>query len=296
MSSVFSSCDFIAGWASGILALVVGHPLDTIKVWSQTLPEKSSTMKIVSTIYKHEGVKGYYKGMMFPLLSAGALNSIFFGVYGNTLRELQSLRGVEQTMSWFQERPYPQWYWDIMYAGCLGGFACSVVNCPVELIKTQMQTQTEQREVKVFERSHKFRNPWECFVYQYKMKGIPGVYKGWIPLLWRDVGSYGVYMVVYVDTCRRLANDQSWCVMMAGANAGVVSWATVVPFDVVKSRIQADSRSNPKYRGMWDCIVKSYRHEGPQVFFRGFWLIILRSIPVNAVIFVSYEFFISLCS
>lgn len=36
--------------------------------------------------------------MMFPLLTAGALNSLFFGVYGNTMRALQELRQVQKTL------------------------------------------------------------------------------------------------------------------------------------------------------------------------------------------------------
>lgn len=34
--------------------------------------------------------------MMFPLLTAGALNSLFFGIYGNTMRALQELRQVQK--------------------------------------------------------------------------------------------------------------------------------------------------------------------------------------------------------
>lgn len=36
--------------------------------------------------------------MMFPLLTAGALNSLFFGIYGNTMRALQELRQVQKTL------------------------------------------------------------------------------------------------------------------------------------------------------------------------------------------------------
>lgn len=76
---------------------------------------------------------------------------------------------------------------------------------------------------------------------------------------------------------------------------GAVSWASIVPLDVIKSRVQADSKTEPKYKGMVDCAIKSYHSDGIQVFFRGFWVIVLRSLPVNAVTFVSYEYFISLC-
>lgn len=76
---------------------------------------------------------------------------------------------------------------------------------------------------------------------------------------------------------------------------GFISWATVVPIDVVKSRIQADNRTNPKYKGMIDCFLKSYKADGMTVFFRGLTVTLVRALPVNAATFVGYEFFISLC-
>ena len=37
-------------------------------------------------------LSGFFKGMYYPLLSAGALNSLFFGVYGVTLRAMTENR------------------------------------------------------------------------------------------------------------------------------------------------------------------------------------------------------------
>ena len=37
-------------------------------------------------------VSGFFKGMYYPLLSAGALNSLFFGVYGVSLRAMTERR------------------------------------------------------------------------------------------------------------------------------------------------------------------------------------------------------------
>lgn len=68
-----------------------------------------------------------------------------------------------------------------------------------------------------------------------------------------------------------------------------MAWVTVMPVDFVKSRMQADDPYKPKYRGMWDCIAKTYRAEGVRVFFSGTVMITLRAFPVNVVVFVCYE-------
>lgn len=75
---------------------------------------------------------------------------------------------------------------------------------------------------------------------------------------------------------------------------GVISWASIVPFDVIKSRIQADSKSSPVYKGMMDCIMQT-RKEGVMVFLRGFWMIAFRAFPVNAATFLGYEMVVSFC-
>lgn len=78
------------------------------------------------------------------MMSAGALNSLFFGLYGNCLRILQDHRQVERALCWSGEVPYPQWHLDVFVSGSVAGLGAVFVSCPVELVKTQLQTQTSQ--------------------------------------------------------------------------------------------------------------------------------------------------------
>ena len=77
------------------------------------------------------------------MLSAGALNSLFFGVYGVSLRFMTSLRSPtttsNQTISVTSVKPTN---WEIFWAGCAGGMAQLVVACPVDVAKIKLQTQT----------------------------------------------------------------------------------------------------------------------------------------------------------
>lgn len=70
---------------------------------------------------------------------------------------------------------------------------------------------------------------------------------------------------------------------------GVVSWAAIMPLDVVKARIQSDDPLRPQYRGMFDCFRKSYRQDGWKVFSKGFAVVALRAFPVNGAILLTYE-------
>lgn len=79
----------------------------------------------------------------------------------------------------------------------------------------------------------------------------------------------------------------------AGAWAGVLSWVCVIPFDVVKTIMQADE--NHKFRGIMHCVLVNYRAYGWRSIFRGSWMLLARAIPFNAATFLGYEYSLELC-
>lgn len=89
-----------------------------------------------------------------------------------------------------------------------------------------------------------------------------------------DVFPYGIYMLVYRDTTnyidqtefvqnrRHLRKNQQDKVdfvvtTLAGAWAGILSWVCVIPFDVVKTIMQAEESS--QYRNIWHCLSKNFK-------------------------------------
>jgi len=74
---------------------------------------------------------------------------------------------------------------------------------------------------------------------------------------------------------------------LAGGAAGMISWLSLYPIDVVKSRFQAEDSS--KYKSTWDCAMKSYRADGWRVFTQGMVSTLLRAFPTNAITFLTVE-------
>lgn len=70
----------------------------------------------------------------------------------------------------------------------------------------------------------------------------------------------------------------------------------VVPFDVIKSKIIADSLTHPQYKGVWDCVRKTYREGGVIRFYQGFGLISMRAFVVNGISLMVYETVLNACS
>jgi solute carrier family 25 carnitine/acylcarnitine transporter 20/29 len=94
-------------------------------------------------------------------------------------------------------------------------------------------------------------------------------------------------------------------VLLCGGLAGVVTWATIFPLDVVKTRLQTQGLDQPacalgeqhallrpeseKRLGALDIAKQAYRAEGAAVFFRGLGICSVRAFIVNAVQWAFYE-------
>lgn len=78
--------------------------------------------------------------------------------------------------------------------------------------------------------------------------------------------------------------------MFAGGIAGTVAWTIGTPMDVIKARLQMDGALEMRrYKGFFHCITETVRLEGVGVFFRSLGINCVRAVPVNMVVFVTYE-------
>ena len=89
----------------------------------------------ILSLYFHLKTKGFFRGLAFPLASYGIVNSVFFGVYGNTLCYI---KGPDKR----REATYTEMY----LAGCSGGFFQLFVACPVDKVKVVLQSQIRSKE------------------------------------------------------------------------------------------------------------------------------------------------------
>ena len=98
--------NFVNGCISGIAAIIVSHPIDTIK----TNIQEKKNIKL--------NIKNLYRGLSAPLIGVGLEKSIVFGIYESTIKYTKS---------------------DIISGGLSGLFASLIVT-PFERIKILLQT------------------------------------------------------------------------------------------------------------------------------------------------------------
>ena len=134
MGVIAISRDLGAGTLGGCAGILSGQPLDTIKVRLQARPEHyRGIIDCATHTLRHEGVRGFFKGVVPPLVGNGPINALLFATNSWTVRTVSRYRGLEgQDESRLSNL-------DRYCCGFVSGFlACSVM-APTELVKCQLQ-------------------------------------------------------------------------------------------------------------------------------------------------------------
>jgi solute carrier family 25 carnitine/acylcarnitine transporter 20/29 len=277
--------EFIAGGFGGSCLVLVGHPLDTIKVRLQTMaapapgakPLYAGTLDCAKKTIAHEGFKGLYKGMAAPLVGVTPMYAVCFlglGV-GKSLQTPSKPNG---------EYSLPQ----IFAAGLLAGVFTTAIMAPGERIKCLLQVQAASPgSVK------KYNGAIDCAKQLFREGGIRSVFKGTFATALRDMPASGVYFASYEWLKKSLASSEDGGnlsplkTIFAGGMAGCFNWLVALPVDVAKSRLQTAPEG--KYTGMLDVYKELIRADGVRAFYKGFTPVIIRAFPANAACFLGYE-------
>ena len=138
-----------------------------------------------------------------------------------------------------------------------------------------------------------FKGPLQCAAAIYKERGLLGFYKGGLAMAYREIPSYGIYCLTYELLSAKMheynMTDSRGIIadLVSGGVAGSLTWFSIIPFDVIKSRYQADFSG--EYKGFVHCAKELYKEGGIRIFYSGCLVTCLRAFPVNAVTFLVYS-------
>ncbi|KAI8342196.1 mitochondrial carrier domain-containing protein [Choanephora cucurbitarum] len=274
--------DIIAGTIGGWSQVLVGQPLDTVKVRMQTQPSppiyKNAT-DCIQQLVRQEGIKGLYRGVMPPLAGIGFCNAVMFMSNGFFRRLLQK-----------ENKPLS--IAEMGIAGSMAGSVMAFLNCPIELLKVKLQTQDPKGVIGL---KGKLEPPYkgviDCGIRSVRSQGWMGIYRGMGMTLLRDVPGYFAYFFCYETTKKLLQsmnkdNQLSTLdLLLAGGLSGLAAWIPSYPQDVIKSCYQNDSRYK-SYGQVFKDILKTRRFKA---FFNGLSPAMARAFPANAATFFAYE-------
>jgi solute carrier family 25 carnitine/acylcarnitine transporter 20/29 len=283
--SLFSSSaesalkSFLSGGVGGICVVLVGHPLDLIKVRMQTAgaaaAASQSVVSMFSTTFRTEGIRGLYRGVSAPLTAVTPLFAVSFWGYDMGQRLVRWTTNKEGNLTLV----------DKCFAGGFSALPCTVLMAPSERIKVLLQTNPG-----------KYSGMTECAKAVYQQGGMKGVFKGTLLTLYRDIpGSvawFGTYEavklgMVQVQNVPDVSKLSPLAVLFAGGMAGMACWVVSIPADVLKSRFQ--SAPEGTYKNVAHVYTSLMQKEGPAALFTGIRPALIRAFPANAACFFGME-------
>lgn len=270
--------DLIAGTCGGISQVIVGQPFDTTKVRLQTAKSHTTPIQVLRRLLHNEGPLALYKGMLTPLLGAGACVSVQFGTNEFMKRNFRDYNVMHGRPT--SALTLPQFY----LCGAAGGVANSFLASPIEHVRIRLQVQTGSKHL------NEFRGPFDCVK---KLTRNGALMRGWPLTVLRAGHGVGMYFLTYEalvshDKLSR-ENIPAWRHCFYGACAGATLWLAIYPIDVVKSVIQTDNLLRPKYDKTVHAIMALYKNGGVRSFFKGFVPTMLRAGPANGATFCTFE-------
>ncbi|KAJ5679793.1 hypothetical protein N7462_008037 [Penicillium macrosclerotiorum] len=286
------SSDFWAGYLSGALGIIIGNPLDVIKVRLQAGHSRDASSS--SNLSRLERASSLVRGVAAPILGYGALNALLFVAYNRSLMAMDS--SIADPTNPEGVPLYKLWI-----AGAAGGLASWTISSPTEFIKCRAQLDSRP-EI----------SSWAIAKDIYRSRGWRGLYYGGGITSARDSIGYGFYFWSY-ELCKRLMTAENetsrqagFKILLCGGIAGIVTWGSIFPLDMIKTRLQAQTMHDHSFarisgenqtllrhpqRAMNTIQITQevYRTEGMGAFYRGVGICSVRAFIVNAVQWAAYE-------
>uniref|UniRef100_A0A3Q3G024 Mitochondrial 2-oxodicarboxylate carrier n=1 Tax=Kryptolebias marmoratus TaxID=37003 RepID=A0A3Q3G024_KRYMA len=248
-----ASHQIIAGGSAGLVEICLMHPLDVIKTRFQIQRGAGDPTSYKSlgdcfrTIFRKEGIFGFYKGILPPILAETPKRAVKFFTF-EQYKKLLGLTPLSPGLA-------------LSAAGLGSGLTEAVVVNPFEVVKVSLQANRD---------SFKEVQPSAFAQARHIIKsdgfGLRGLNKG----LTSTLGRHGVFNMIYfgfyfnVKDAIPSSSDPTLEFLRkftVGLLSGTIASCVNIPFDVAKSRIQGPQPvpGEIKYRTCFQTIALVYR-------------------------------------
>eukprot|EP00560_Eucampia_antarctica_P008239 CAMPEP_0197824622 /NCGR_PEP_ID=MMETSP1437-20131217/1844_1 /TAXON_ID=49252 ORGANISM="Eucampia antarctica, Strain CCMP1452" /NCGR_SAMPLE_ID=MMETSP1437 /ASSEMBLY_ACC=CAM_ASM_001096 /LENGTH=283 /DNA_ID=CAMNT_0043424321 /DNA_START=59 /DNA_END=910 /DNA_ORIENTATION=- len=154
---------FLAGALTGGFGSILGNPFDVMKTLAQTSPGSVSLPKLVGSMYKDQGIGGFYRGLEVNIMRACVLNATKMGCYDMSKGYIVDYTG------WNRK--------DVKTTFCSAfsaGFFMTVTVSPWDMIRTKMMNQPTDKKI--------YNGFADCAVKTVKADGVLSLWRGFIPI------------------------------------------------------------------------------------------------------------------
>ncbi|XP_075147057.1 mitochondrial nicotinamide adenine dinucleotide transporter SLC25A51 [Haematobia irritans] len=260
--------EFACGCGAAFVNIGITYPIYKM-IFRQILHDVPITSAFSQL--RHEGLMFLYRGMLPPLAQKTISLSIMFGVFDGTRRYL-----VDD----YCMNPYK--------AKIIAGIAAGTVETlllPFERVQTLL-AHSKYHEY--------FANTQHAFKYVMTHHGFKELYRGIVPVLWRNGPSNALFFILREEASihlpqRSTASSKAAQEFMSGAIIGASVSTLFYPLNVIKVAMQSDM-GHPS-ESMTQSLLKIYRERGNSVahFYRGCGFNTARSFVSWGVMNAAYE-------
>eukprot|EP01080_Neovahlkampfia_damariscottae_P004227 gene4227-7564_t len=278
---------FLAGASARCTAAIIMFPVDLIKTRLQFQRESN---KMIRTVYKNgfhafksilktEGFLALYKGLPIRLIYITPAAAVSFTVYEQFKQAVtgddtqNNLKNVAITLT----------------AGFCARIFGTAIRTPFDMLKQQLQVENQINSEK------------KGLVYSIKLIkeniGYKGFLTGYQVTILRDAPFAAVYFTTYELMKNNMNESQNSSLkpfqhFISGAVAGAIATTCTISVDVVKTRLQTQSRLGTKeYDGIIDAFKKIFKQEGIQGLTKGLGARLIYIMPASAMTFTFFEYF-----
>lgn len=305
---------FLAGTASGVTKLLIGHPFDCLKVRMQVSPYGTykGPWDCLVQLARRESLLGLYKGASPPAVGWAISDSILLGTLHNLRLCFSRFTGTGGESG----RPLPVGYHAL--AGLGAGWTNSLVTTPTENLKTLLQMQFQRVSMRIpgsaaaAAEARQFTGPIDAAKQIIRHHGPLGLWRT-LPATLTFRSSFAAMFGSFELCNRGFANlkgtpyeiSPGLATFLSGGIAAEIFWITAFPADAIKNLMMSDypqaaapgSKPQLKYPTMRSAFLHIWNRAGPEasffrrvrVFYTGFLPCLLRAFPTNAAALFVYE-------
>lgn len=278
----------LSGAVFGLVSPVVGHPLDTIKTRMQadSVHSKSGVLKTVSSIWRAEGIRGFYRGFLPMLAGSMAYRGVLFSAYSGAYAACEHVPILHEPI------PFTGGLRSSVLVGAMAAAtARATLESPLDFIKVRRQIGKDAMSDAI-----QGQQPLLKSFISSPISSIRHLYHGYLPTLFRTMGLLGSFFVM-VDYSVRYIPDVINAPLVGpffkGGVCATFAWVFAFPFETTKSVIQSDTTG--RYKTMsnatWKVMREIYATKGLKGLYRGFGPGAGRSFVANGTSMVVYAWF-----
>lgn len=173
--------------------------------------------------------------------------------------------------------------WVHFVAGGFGGMVGAVITCPLDVVKTRLQSdvyhslynQTPKSSNPIVKAGQHLKETGSVLRNLYVNEGVRALFKGLGPNLVGVIPARSINFFTYGSTKEIISsnfnggNEAAWIHLASGLSAGFVTSTATNPIWLIKTRLQLDKSKGKHYKNSYDCFKHIMKYEGFRSLYKG---------------------------